>query len=178
MGIAAGTAIFISRLLKLEHAFWVVLGILPILGVRAASPLRTFWSEQAGTLIGFLFGVALVAVLGEHQAWYWLVLPCVIFTSAYASSALNLTLGQAGFTLFVIVLFCILSPAQRQVGRLRVEDIAIGGAVSLLVSSLQHFMEAFSWRNQTGLQQNIYIGSTKFRGVHHQSNSTLPPEVP
>lgn len=54
------------------------------------------------------------------------------------------TLGQAGFTVFVVVLFCILSPSQRRVGMLRVEDIALGGALSLFVASLQRFGETFA----------------------------------
>jgi len=34
------------------------------------------------------------------------------------------------------VLFCILSPKQKQAGILRLEDIAIGGAISLAVGAL------------------------------------------
>jgi hypothetical protein len=77
-----------------------------------------------------------VAILGPHQAWYWLILPFVVFGSTYAASALGLMAGQASFTLFAVVLFCILLPQQTQAGILRLEDIAIGGAVSLIVSSL------------------------------------------
>ena len=85
-------------------------------------------------MIGFLVGGALVAVTGDHQAWYWLMLPFVIFAAAYAASAIGLTSGQAGFTVFAVVLFCILLPLQQNVGIRRVEDIALGGAVGLVVS--------------------------------------------
>lgn len=104
----------------------------------------TFWHQQAGTLLGFLLGVSLVAAMGGHQAWYWITLPCIIFAATYAWSTMGLTLGQAGFTVFVVVLFCILSPSQRRVGMLRVEDIALGGALSLFVASLQRFGETFA----------------------------------
>jgi hypothetical protein len=144
IGLAAATAILVSRLLKLDHAFWVVLGVLPVLTVRAGSPVRTFWREQAGTLLGFLLGVSLVAAMGAHQAWYWITLPCIIFAATYASNALGLTLSQAGFTVFVVVLFCILAPSQRRVGMLRVQDVAIGGALSLFVASLQRFGGIFA----------------------------------
>jgi hypothetical protein len=63
-------------------------------------------------------------------------LPFVVFGSTYAASAVGLIAGQASFTLFAVVLFCILLPQQTQAGILRLEDIAIGGAVSLVVSSL------------------------------------------
>jgi hypothetical protein len=77
-----------------------------------------------------------VASVGAHQVWYWIALPCVVFVSAYLSSAVGFTAGQAGFTAFAVVLFCILAPLQREVGIVRIEDIFIGGAISLLVASL------------------------------------------
>jgi hypothetical protein len=140
IGNAVGTAtamalaILLTRLVKVEHSFWVVLGVLPVLNVTSTSAGDTFWKVQIGTLIGFLVGGALVAVTGDHQAWYWLMLPFVIFAAAYAASAIGLTSGQAGFTVFAVVLFCILLPLQQNVGIRRVEDIALGGAVGLVVS--------------------------------------------
>jgi Fusaric acid resistance protein-like len=133
-GMAMGLAVLLTRLMKVEHAFWVVLGVLPVLNVTQTSATRTFWKEQAGTLIGFLVGVSLVAVIGAHQAWYWLILPVIIFAAAYAANAVGFISGQAGFTVFTVVLFCILLPQQKDVGIRRVEDIALGGAVSLVVS--------------------------------------------
>jgi hypothetical protein len=140
IGNAVGTAtamalaILLTRLVKVEHSFWVVLGVLPVLNVTPTSAGDTFWKVQVGTMIGFLVGGALVAVTGDHQAWYWLMLPFVIFAAAYAASAIGLTSGQAGFTVFAVVLFCILLPLQQNVGIRRVEDIALGGAVGLVVS--------------------------------------------
>ena len=135
-GLAPGLAILLTRLLKVEHAFWVVVGVLPVLSASGGLAARTFWQEQAGTLIGFSVSAVVVAILGPHQARYWLILPFVVFGSTYAASAVGLIAGQASFTLFVVVLFCILLPQQTQAGILRLEDIAIGGAVSLVVSSL------------------------------------------
>lgn len=140
IGNAVGTAtamaiaILLTRLVKVEHSFWVVLGVLPVLNVIPTSAGDTFWKVQVGTVIGFLVGGALVAVTGDHQAWYWLMLPFVTFAAAYAASAIGLTSGQAGFTIFAIVLFCILLPLQKDVGIRRVEDIALGGVVGLVVS--------------------------------------------
>jgi hypothetical protein len=135
-GLALGFAVLLTRLLKVEHAFWVVIGVLPVLSASGGSAVRTFWQEQAGTLIGFLVSAVVVAVIGPHQAWYWSILPLVVFGSTYAASAVGLMAGQAAFTLFAVVLFCILLPQQRQAGLLRLEDIAIGGAVSLAVGAL------------------------------------------
>jgi uncharacterized membrane protein YccC len=87
-------------------------------------------------LLGFLVGVVVVASVGAHQAWYWIVLPCVVFVSVYLSSAVSFATSQAGFTAFAVVLFCILTPLQGEVGVVRIEDVFIGGAISLLVASL------------------------------------------
>ena len=135
-GLALGLAVLLTRLLKVEHAFWVVLGVLPVLNASGSSAARAFWQEQAGTLIGFLVSAAVVAIIGQHIAWYWLILPFVVFGSVYAASGSSLLPGQAAFTVFAVVLFCILSPKQKQAGILRLEDIAIGGAVSLAVGAL------------------------------------------
>lgn len=134
--LALGFAVLLTRLLKVEHAFWVVLGVLPVLSASGALAVRTFWQEQAGTLIGFLVSAIVVAIIGPHWAWYWLILPFVVFGSTYAASAVGLMAGQAAFTLFAVVLFCILLPQQTPAGLLRLEDIAIGGAVSLAVGAL------------------------------------------
>jgi hypothetical protein len=135
-GLVLALVILFARLLKLPHAFWVVLGVIPVLGSREGSATRTFWREQVGTLIGFSFSAGVVAIIGSHQAWYWLILPAVVFCSAYAASAVGLMAGQAAFTLFAVMLFCILLPQQSETAVLRLEDIALGGAVSLLVGFL------------------------------------------
>jgi hypothetical protein len=135
-GLAMGLAVLLTRLLKVEHAFWVVLGVLPVLSASAGSAARTFWQEQAGTLIGFTVSAFVVAIIGADQHLYWLILPFVVFGSAYAASAVGFMAGQAAFTVFAVVLFCILLPQQQQTGILRLEDIAFGGAVSLVVRSL------------------------------------------
>jgi uncharacterized membrane protein YccC len=133
---ALGLAVVLTRLLRLDHQFWVVLGVLPVLSAKATAAHR-FWHEQAGTVLGFLVGAALVALIGTSQTWYWLVLPCVVFASAYASTAIGFVAGQAAFTVFAVVLFGILVPQQEAVGFVRVEDVALGGAISLAISAVQ-----------------------------------------
>jgi hypothetical protein len=142
-GLALGLAVLLTRLFKLDHAFWVVLGVLPVLTASEGSAARTFWQEQAGTLIGFSISAVGVAIFGPHQAWYWLILPFVVFGSAYAASAIGLLAGQAAFTVFAVVLFCIVLPHQQQAGILRLEDIAIGGTVSLIVGLLRRGESGF-----------------------------------
>ena len=136
-GAAMAIAVLLTRLLKLDHAFWVFLGVLPVICARGNSPSRTFWEQQAGTLAGCLVGALLVAIIGTHDAWYWAILPLTVFAASYASSAVGFMAGQGAFTVFAVVLFGILLPHQSDVGILRVADIAIGGAVSLVAVSLR-----------------------------------------
>ncbi len=140
-GAAMAIAVLLTRILKLDHAFWVFLGVLPVICARGNSPTRTFWEQQVGTLVGCLIGAFLVAIIGTRDAWYWAILPLTVFASAYASSAVGFVAGQAAFTVFAVVLFCILLPHKGDVGILRVGDIAIGGAVSLVAVSLRRVGE-------------------------------------
>ena len=74
-GAAMAIAVLLTRLLKLDHAFWVFLGVLPVICARGSSPTRTFWEQQVGTLAGCLIGAFLVAIIGTRDAWYWAILP-------------------------------------------------------------------------------------------------------
>jgi hypothetical protein len=137
-GAAMGLAVLIARMLHLHHAFWVVLGVAPGLSMRNIPPVCTFWHQQAGTALGFLVAAVVVASVGTHPLWCWIALPCAVFVSTCLASAVGFTAGQAGFTVFAVVHFCLLAPLQSKVGIVRIEDITIGGAISLLVVSVRH----------------------------------------
>jgi hypothetical protein len=97
-----------------------------------------------------------VTIVGPHEAYYWLILPFLVFGSTYAATAVGLIAGQAAFTLFAVVLFCILLPQQTQTGLVRLEDIAIGGAVSLAVGALLRLGECGSVsRMWSGVKSSI-----------------------
>jgi hypothetical protein len=141
-GVAMGLAVLLTRALQVDHAFWVVLGMIPLLHPTGSRAVRTFWQGQAGTMIGFMAGAALAAIIGSHRTWYWIALPLAVFVAAYVANAVGFMAGQAAFTVFAIVLFCILLPQQKYVGIVRVENIALGGAVSLIVGSLRRIVGA------------------------------------
>jgi uncharacterized membrane protein YccC len=56
--------------------------------------------------------------------------------AAYTPGTAPFALGQAFFTVTVVVLFNLLMPAGWQVGLIRVEDVGLGCGVSLLVGAL------------------------------------------
>jgi uncharacterized membrane protein YccC len=59
-----------------------------------------------------------------------------VLVAAYAPGVLPFAAGQAAFTVVVSVLFNLLVPAGWQIGVVRIEDVAIGCAVSFLVGVL------------------------------------------
>ena len=86
-----------------------------------------------GTLAGFVLSVPLITVAGESWA-LWVALPVLVFLTAYTPTAVHFVVGQASFTLFVVVLFNLLEPEGWRTGLLRLGDIALGAGVALVVS--------------------------------------------
>jgi len=66
----------------------------------------------------------------------WGVLPVAVLLAAYAPRAISFAAGQAGFTVVLFVLFNIIQPVGWRVGVVRIEDVAIGFAISLGVGLL------------------------------------------
>ena len=74
--------------------------------------------------------------IGTGQTALWVALPVAVLVAAYAPGTTPFLVGQAAFTVTIVVLFNLLVPVGWKVGLLRVEDVAIGCAVSLVVGVL------------------------------------------
>jgi uncharacterized membrane protein YccC len=133
--IGLGLAVLLARLLQVDHAFWVVLGTMSVLRSNALATGRTTLEALLGTLLGFAVGAAFTAVAGSTPL-LWVALPVTIFLAAYAPNALGFLVGQAAFTIYVLVLFNLITPVGWRLGLARIEDIAIGVGISVLVSLL------------------------------------------
>jgi uncharacterized membrane protein YccC len=112
-----------------------VLGALSVLRSNALSTGQSAVRGLVGTTIGFAIGGVLVLLIGTSQGLLWVLLPIAILAAGIAP-AVSFTAGQAGFTVALLILFNIISPAGWQVGLVRIEDVAIGCAVSLIVGTL------------------------------------------
>ncbi len=134
VGLAIAVAIATS--LDLEHAFWVVLGTLSVLRSSALGTGATALRSLAGTLIGFLVACGVIELTRDNADPLWFLLPAVVFLAAYTPGAIHFVVGQASFTVFVVVLFNIVEPAGVVTAVTRVENIAIGSAVSVIVGVL------------------------------------------
>ena len=135
---AAGlaVAVYIAQRSGLQHSFWVVLGTLSVLRSNALSTGWSVLTALAGTAVGIVLGAALVIAIGTYDYVLWAVLPVAILVAAYAPRAISFAAGQAGFTVVLFVLFNIIQPTGWTVGLVRIEDVAIGFAISLGVGLL------------------------------------------
>jgi hypothetical protein len=113
-----------------------VLGTLSVLRSNALGTGWSILSALAGTAVGILIGALLVIGIGNHEAVLWGVLPIAVLLAAYAPRAISFSAGQAGFTVVLFVLFNLIQPVGWRVGLVRVEDVAIGFAISLGVGLL------------------------------------------
>jgi uncharacterized membrane protein YccC len=132
-GVALGIAVLAARLLGVEHAFWVSFGTLSILRSNALSTGQTFARALGGTVLGFLVGAGLVLAIGTNVTVLWVLLPIAVLFGGIAPAAISFLAGQAAFTVVLFILFNILAPAGWQIGLVRLEDVALGGAASLVV---------------------------------------------
>ncbi len=135
---AAGLAlaVLVGQLGDIQHGFWVVLGTMSVLRSNALSTGTTVFWALLGTFVGILFGGALIALVGTEPAVLWPLLPFAVLLAGYAPRAVSFAAGQAAFSLVVLILFNLIDPSGWQVGLTRVEDVAIGAAVSLVTGLL------------------------------------------
>jgi Fusaric acid resistance protein-like len=113
-----------------------VLGTLSVLRTNAASTESTALRALGGTAVGFVVGALLLLGIGTSTPALWTALPIAIAVAAYAPGTLPFAFGQAAFTIVIVVLFNLLVPVGWKVGLLRIQDVAIGCLVSLVVGVL------------------------------------------
>jgi uncharacterized membrane protein YccC len=134
--VGLALAVFVAGQTGVEHSFWVVLGTLSVLRSNALNTGQNVLRAVGGTAVGFAVGAALLVPIGRSTTLLWFLLPLTILLAGVAPSVISFAAGQAGFTLVLVILFNIIQPTGWRVGLLRVEDIALGCAVSLLVGVL------------------------------------------
>jgi uncharacterized membrane protein YccC len=133
---ALSTAVLVGQLTSVQHAFWVVLGTLSVLRSSAVETGASVLRALVGTIIGIVIGGVLIAAIGSDELALWIAFPPAIFFAAYAPRAISFVAGQAGFTVAILVLFNLVEPTGWEVGLVRIEDVAIGFAISIVVGVL------------------------------------------
>jgi uncharacterized membrane protein YccC len=135
---AAGLAlaVLVAKVTDAQNGFWVVLGTISVLRSSALATGTTVVEAITGTGIGIIVGGLLVWAIGDHTWLLWTVFPLAVLLAAYSPRAISFVAGQAGFTIVIVVLFNLLNPIGWRVGIIRIEDIAIGCAISLVTGFL------------------------------------------
>src|SRR3984957_2060588 len=175
-----GLAVLAARLTGVQHAFWVVLGALSVLRSNALNTGQDAVRAMLGTLAGFIAGAALLAGIGTNTTLLWFLLPVAVFLAGVAPAVISFAGGQAAFTLTVVILFNILQPAGWRVGLVRIEDVALGVGVSLVVGVLFWPRGAVPALRQALAEAYAasagYLASTVRSGMSHGDPST--PALP
>jgi uncharacterized membrane protein YccC len=136
VAIGFALAVLVGLLLELSHAFWVVLGTSSALRSNVLATGRTALQAVAGTFIGVIVGTAFIALVGTNALVAWLVFPVAAFTATFVAGAAGFVIGQAAFSVFVIVLFTLIAPAGLSLGLVRIEDVAVGVGISIVTGLL------------------------------------------
>ena len=134
--VALSMAVLVAELTSVQHGFWVVFGTLAVLRSNALSTGQNIIRAILGTTVGFAVGGVFVYLIGTNTVVLWVILPFVVLFAGMAPAAISFAAGQAAFTLTLLVLFNLLVPVGWKIGLLRIEDVAIGSAVSLGVGLL------------------------------------------
>jgi uncharacterized membrane protein YccC len=134
--VAIAVAVGVADVTTVQHGFWVVLGTLSVLRTNASATGATALRAIAGTAVGFVIGGALVLAIGGDQTALWIVFPIAVLVAAYSPGTTPFAVGQAAFTVMIAVLFNLIVPVGWKVGVVRIEDVALGCAVSAVVGIL------------------------------------------
>jgi uncharacterized membrane protein YccC len=134
--VALALAVLVAQTADVQHSFWVVFGTLSVLRSNALNTGQNALRGILGTVIGFVVGAVLLVLIGTDTTVLWLILPVAVLLAGIAPALISFTAGQAAFTLTLLILFNIIAPQGWRLGLVRVEDVAIGVAVSLVVGLL------------------------------------------
>ncbi|MBB4660740.1 FUSC family protein [Conexibacter arvalis] len=158
--VALALAVLVAHETGVQEGFWVVLGTLSVLRSNALGTGATIVGALVGTALGIVAGAAIVLAIGTSGPALWACLPPAVLLAAYAPRAISFPAGQAGFTVLLLVLFNLLRPVGWEVGLVRIEDVALGFSVSLLVGLLL-------WPRGAGALLRATLGDAYARGADH-----------
>ncbi|MFD0331813.1 FUSC family protein [Streptacidiphilus monticola] len=132
--VGLGVAVLLADLTSVQHSFWVLLGTLSVLRSNALSTGQNAARAVLGTVVGSILGAGLLQLVGHHSTVLWFLLPVAVLVAGIAPAAISFTGGQAAFTVTLVVLFNIGQNPDWHIVLLRVQDIALGCGVSILVA--------------------------------------------
>ena len=180
--IGLAIAVLVAEKTGLQHSFWVILGTLSVLRSNALNTGQNALRAILGTVVGFVVGAGVLALVGSNTSWLWILLPLALLVAGFAPTAISFAAGQAGFTLAIVILFNLLQPAGWRVGLYRVEDVVIGCAVSVGVGLLFWPRGATAALNKALREayalSAIYLEAAVRFGTERSDGGIYPPHSP
>lgn len=131
--LAMGIAVALVNITSVQHSFWVLLGTLVVLSSNAVGTGRKAVRAVVGTAAGSLAAVGVLLAVGHHVSLLWFVLPLTVIIAGIAPTVISFVAGQAAFTLMLIILVNTDKAPDWHSALVRLEDVGIGCAVSILV---------------------------------------------
>ena len=131
-----GLAVLVARLTDVQHSFWVVLGALSVLRSNALNTGQDAVRAILGTVAGFIVGAPCSSGSARTPRCCGSCCRWRSFSPGSLRRSSRSPAGQAAFTLTLMILFNILQPTGWRLGLVRIEDVAIGVGVSLVVGVL------------------------------------------
>ncbi|MFM9700412.1 FUSC family protein [Streptomyces europaeiscabiei] len=131
--VGLGIAVALANVTGVQHSFWVLLGTLSVLRSNALNTGQNAVRALAGTVAGSIIGTVLLQLIGHHGTVLWFLLPFAVLLAGIAPAAVSFAAGQASFTITLVIMFNIGQDPDWHIMLLRIQDIAIGCAVSVLV---------------------------------------------
>jgi uncharacterized membrane protein YccC len=131
--VGLAIAVALADVTGVQHAFWVILGALSVLRSNALNTGQNAFRALAGTVIGSIVGAGLLQLIGNDTTVLWVLLPIAVLIAGIVPAAISFATGQAAFTVTLVILFNIAQPEGWSLILFRIEDIALGCAVSLVV---------------------------------------------
>jgi uncharacterized membrane protein YccC len=133
---ALALAVLVAEQTGVQHSFWVVFGTLSVLRSNALNTGQNALRAVLGTAVGFAIGAGLIQLIGTNETLLWILLPVAVFLAGVTPALISFAAGQAAFTVTLVILYNLVAPAGWRVGLVRVEDVAIGCGVSIVVGLL------------------------------------------
>jgi hypothetical protein len=137
MGVAVGAATALGDVLSPRRFYWAVLAAL-ITFMNAnttGEQVRRAFFRVAGTVVGIGVGSLLVTAVGNHTYWSVAVILAALFFGFYLMR-INYTFMVIGITVMVSQLYVQLDEFSNSLLLLRLEETALGAAVTIVVVML------------------------------------------
>jgi len=136
-GVGLALAALVVEIIGIGHGFWVLLGVIATLRMDGVTTLKTSLLAVGGTFAGALLGYFLLNADATHHLLLWIGLTIITFLAVYTQATTAYIIGQAAFSLFVLVAFSLANwPPRPEIAVERLEDIAYGAAISIVVALL------------------------------------------